>query len=674
MQTLDWYFRRLRSMSFGEISWRIFSATRDVTDRYRFMLGFIPKPSMTSASLPPFRVSDLPLGEWIQPQSTKQETQWCKKLIHDADQIASHRLSYFNLERHNLGNPIDWNRDHGSNRPAPMVYSQSIDYRDYRVTGDCKLVWEPNRHHQLVVLGRAYRATGDKRYAQAVVDQLDSWLRQNPFGTGMNWRSPLELGIRLINWVWAIDLTRDAGLFEGDFRDRVLHSVYLHCWENMRKLSRASSANNHLIGEAAGVFIATAYFQELPEAANWRSSSREVLLREIELQSYADGCTREHALGYEFFVLQFYLFCGIVARKINEDFPPAYWSRIELMLEFLGRLSEGGLPPPLFGDCDDGYVLNLGGSQHDLASLMSIGAILFNRPDFRTWAGSYRESACWLLGNASREKFHAIASLPATVNLESRAFTDSGYYLLQAGHSDSPDRISVFFDCAELGYGPIAAHGHADALSFTLRAFGMDIFVDPGTYDYFTYPAWRNYFRSTRAHNCLVVDDKDQSEMLGPFMWGSRAQARCTRWEPRPDGGLVSGEHDGYRGLPDPAIHTRTLELDGTSKGLSIQDEIKSHGSHAITIYFHLAENCSSRVLQKNQLEISVAGHHVMLELDPRLQVETLSGSDAPIAGWVSRGYHRKAPATTIVARAACNGNSTFVSHVQIGRITEETA
>ena len=59
----------------------------------------------------------------------------------------------------------------------------------YARAGDCKLVWEPNRHHQLVVLARAWRTTGERRYADAVLAQLDSWLRANPFGAGMNWRS-----------------------------------------------------------------------------------------------------------------------------------------------------------------------------------------------------------------------------------------------------------------------------------------------------------------------------------------------------------------------------------------------------------------------------------------------------------------------------------------------------
>lgn len=55
----------------------------------------------------------------------------------------------------------------------------------------------------------------------------------------------------------------------------------------------------------------------------------------------------------------------------------------------------------------------------------------------------------------------------------------------------------MVFDCGLLGMEPLAGHGHADALSFALRAFGSDVLVDPGTYDYFSYPTWREYFRST---------------------------------------------------------------------------------------------------------------------------------------------------------------------------------
>src|SRR6185436_14954164 len=158
------------------------------------------------------------------------------------------------------------------------------------------------------------------------------------------------------------------------------------------------------------------------------------------------------------------------------------------------------------------------------------------------------------------------------------AFDDSGYYLLQWGRRQSRDRVSVVFDCGELGFGAIAAHGHADALSVAVRAGGVDLLVDPGTYDYFSFPAWRQYFRSTRAHNTITVDGHDQSELLGSFQWGRRASARRLDWRPRPGGGAVAGEHDGYRRLPSPVTCRRSLDLDRPSRMLTITDEIESEG------------------------------------------------------------------------------------------------
>ncbi len=433
------------------------------------------------------------------------ERSWCEHAMTSANAIAEHRLRLFDFDDCHLGDPIDWNRDHKHGVAAPMGFAPWIDYRDFRITGDCKFVWEPNRHHHLVVLGRAYRASGDVRYARAAVEQLTSWMDQCPYGIGMNWRSPLELGIRLINWVWTVDLIRESGLIDGDLRVRLVNSVYRHVWEIARKYSRGSSANNHLVGEAAGVFVATSYFRDLKNAARWRARSREILSREILRQTFPDGGTREQALGYHFFVLQFFVVAGLVARLSGEDFPASYWARLEKIFEFAATMNEGGKAPPMFGDCDDGYVLDLGGDRGDFRPWLAVGAALFGRRDFKAVAGGYSEAAWWLMGESGRARFDALSEETPLPDLVSRAFPESGLYLLQHGSRNPEARISVVFDCGNLGLGPLAAHGHADAMSFTLRVCGEDVFVDPGTYDYFTHPRWREYFRSTRAHNTVVV-------------------------------------------------------------------------------------------------------------------------------------------------------------------------
>ncbi len=668
MQSLSWYLSRLKSMSGEEILRRGLSRFRDEADRYRFALALYPciKTEHPSLAQRGFQVSDTHVGEWASGGAGDQEIEWLRKLVTRADKISDHRFSFFNLEDCYLGDPIDWNKDHDSGIKTPMRFSTSIDYRDFKVAGDAKVVWEPNRHQQLVVLGRAYRVSGNIRYAQEIVKQIESWLEQCPFGMRMNWRSPLELAIRLINWIWAFDLIQDSGAVTPEFKAKLLRSMYFHLWEITRKYSFGSSANNHLIGEAAGVFIATSYFQDLQNADKWREDSHKILEREIIAQTYPDGCTREQAFGYHLFVLQFFLLAGIVARKIEKDFSEAYWKRLEKMFEFSAAMIEGG-PPTMFGDCDDGYVLDLGGDKDDLYGLLSIGAVLFDGPDFKELAQGYSEPTFWLLGPSSRETFDAIQVGSNGGSLISRAFPDSGYYLLQSGQKGSGDEISVLFDCGDLGYKSIAAHGHADALSFTLRAFGKDIFVDPGTYDYFSYADWRNYFRSTKAHNTIAVDDSDQSVMLGPFMWGHRGKGRCIDWNQTLEGIKVVGEHDGYVRLKDPVMHRRTLDLDTGSRILTIRDEIMAKGSHEIGINFHLSEECVISNGRSNQYEIDVKGRKITLELDTELSVETLKGNVDPIGGWVSKGYHQKVPSTSIMGRGICHGNTSFVYRIIMG-------
>jgi hypothetical protein len=669
MQSASWYVRRLRGMSGDEILWRVKSSVRDLLDRGRFPLKLYPGPDVVPPSphAPGFRVSDVGPAAWVNLPPGAPEAAWRDRLLRQAEAVLGHKLSFFNLEDQHLGDPIDWNRDHGNGRPAPLQFAPAIDYRDFRVTGDTKFVWEPSRHHQLVVLARAYRATGQTRFAAGVLEQIESWLVQCPFGVGMQWRSPLELAIRLINWVWALDLIHESGVLVGDLRRRVLHAVYLHLWETARKFSRGSSANNHLIGEAAGVFVGASYFPELPGSAVLREESREILAREIHAQTYADGCNREQALGYHLFVVQFFLVAGLAARRSGADFDSTYWARLQGMLEFVGRLGEGG-PLSFFGDCDDGYVLDLGCRPADATGVLATGAVLFERADLKAWAGTFAEPAFWFLGSSARDRWDGLPDPAADSPLVSQAFADSGYYLLQHGQRGSADRVSVLFDCGELGYQSIAAHGHADALSFTLRAFGQDVFVDPGTYDYFTFREFRDYFRSTRAHNTVSVDDQDQSVMLGSFLWGARAESRCLGWEPGPHGGRVIGEHDGYARLPDPVVHRRSLTLDGTARTLTVVDEITARGAHDVALHFHLAAGCRLLAPEGPRQVIDVAGAGtVWMELDARLSLSTLRGSTHPIGGWVSPGYHRRTESTSLTARAGVSGEVSFTTRITLG-------
>ena len=578
MQPLAWYVKRLQRMSAGEIAWRVQSACGNLKDLYdlrrgRLPLGPLTEPPRESAAIAPHVWTAVPPGAWAAAAPDSAEARWAAALRRAANPIVAHRFTFFNLTDRHFGDPIDWNRDHGSGRAAPLAFSASIDYRDFERTGDCKFVWEPNRHQHLVVLARAYRATGERRYADAVVEQLTSWLDQSPFGRGMNWRSPLELAIRVINWTWTWDLLRPSEAIGGAFQRRLLEAVELHVREIGRKYSRASSANNHRIGEAAGVFVASTYFPWMRGAADRADEARRILADEITRQTYDDGGTREQAFGYHVFVAQFFLVAGLAARHSGQDFPDAYWRRFARMLEFIAALAAGGTVPAV-GDADDGYVLDLDGSPLTPASVLACGAIVLNRPDLLSGLEMPSQAVAWALPPGA----HVHQAPDPQAPLGHVAFPHSGYYLLQSGRRGATDALSVLVDCGELGFGAIAAHGHADALSLTLRAGSADVLIDPGTYDYFTYPEYRAYFRSTRAHNTVVVDGVDQSAALGSFMWGRRANARCIEWSP--EHGRLVAEHDGYTRLADPVRHRRTVSLAGRS--VTVIDDLVMQDAHDV--------------------------------------------------------------------------------------------
>ena len=674
MQLLTWYAQRLRAMSRQEICWRLACKIREATDRCLLKVRQRPihieciavgngEALEVRSEVVGLHLASRP----VVPGDGAEEQSWIGLAVARADAICRNRLDLFDLEGQDVGSVIDWNYEYKAGRKAPTGFAPAIDYRDYAVTGDCKFVWEPNRHQHLVVLGRAFRLTGDCRYAETAVRHLESWIEQCPYGMGMNWRSPLELGIRIINWTWLFELIRPSGLLDRQRMARFLPVAYRHLWQITRQYSRFSSANNHLIGEAAGVYIASSYFRSLRAARRWQQESREILCREISSQTHGDGGTREQALGYHLFVAEFFLLCHLVGRNIGEEFPKPYQQQLERMVEFLAAFVEGGGSPPMFGDSDDGYVLDVGGREDRARSLLAVAAVLFGRSDFKALSGGCHEPLFWLLGRDGCKAHVRMAAETHPQRLSSRSLPDSGYYLLQAGSPGGKDAISVTFDCGELGFGPIAAHGHADALSFTLRAFGEDILVDPGTYDYFTYPNGRSYFRSTHAHNTVVVDDGNQSEMIGAFLWGRRATSRCLRWEPGPEGGTVTGEHDGYQARSGGVIHRRTISLDGRRGEVGIVDELSGPGLHTAALCLHLAESCTLERVSGQRYLFAAGAGPVQIDLDEQLRVEALRGSDGPIAGWVSRGYHRKTPTYTLVGRCTWQGRLTLRMRITLG-------
>ncbi len=225
-------------------------------------------------------------------------------------------------------------------------------------------------------------------------------------------------------------------------------------------------------------------------------------------------------------------------------------------------------------------------------------------------------------------------------------------------HLDTPAEIRVVADAGPLGYREIAAHGHADALAFTLSLGGEELLIDPGTYAYHTQPEWRAYFRGTAAHNTVRIDGLDQSEPGGSFMWLRKARARCTAWMASDERDFFEGWHDGYLRLADPVLHRRRLVLDKAAGSLVVEDYLEMSGEHEVEIFFHGAPEAHA-LSTPDGARLVRAGRAIRIHWPdmPGGRGEALRARTAPIAGWVSRRFDRREPAPTLVWRARIAGD-----------------
>ncbi len=659
MQSLSWYWNRLRRMSVAEIGHRI----------GRKALGVAWRVGAGTAARPPDPDLGRAAPQWLpEPPALDPEP-----YVRAARDIARGRMRVFALEAAELGDPPRWNRDPRTGTDAPMEFGLWLDYRDERRVGDIKYLWEPNRHLQLVTLAQACRLTGQRAFAHAFRRHLDAWFEQCPYLRGPNWASALEAGIRLINWslAWQWLGGPESEVFEGvegvGFRSRWLRSIYQHAHFVAHYFSAHSSANNHLIGEAAGLFVAARTWPYWPDMESWSIRAQRTLERETLLQNAPDGVNREQAVSYQQFVFDFLLLAWLCGRGTGREFGREYVQRLEAMLEFVASIMDVGGHVPMIGDADDGYAVWLSreASFCPFRSILATGAVLFERPEFAAKAAAVDHKTLWLLGQAAENTFSAVRAdfhggLPVR-----REFPEGGYYILGSDF-ETPREVRMLVDAGPLGYLSIAAHGHADALALVLSVGGREILVDPGTYVYHTRRRWRDWFRSTAAHNTVRVDGEDQSVIGGGFLWMRHARAWCERWK---DNGVEQsflGCHDGYRRLPGSVIHCRAVRYRTRDNAFHIEDRLRGQGRHVVERNWHFSEQCHVSVAE-NGLVVARSGI-VEVRLSPAepVRVQRLEGSEDPPGGWVSRQFDRRVPATTVVWSSHVQADAVLRARMEI--------
>jgi hypothetical protein len=592
------------------------------------------------------------LREFIQEHAPS----WIDRAVDDAERLCRRQVQLLNFDPVQLGPNIDWHRDPVTGRQWERIF-----WSDYRLENDplgrdAKIVLELNRHSHLPRLAKAYSLTGKERFAAEAVAQLESWIEQNPPGMGINWCSSLEIGIRAIAWLWTIFLLLPSESFNEAVAQRVGNSLFAQLEHVHRYTSLFSSPNTHLIGEATALFIAGLVFCDRKRPFAWLKQGADLLAQESAKQIQPDGLYGELSSYYHSYALDFFLQALILAEQNKFQFPEHLPRNVCAMIQILMHLTYPDGTIPLLGDDDGGCALTLAKRDYRHSrDALCLGATLFRREDFKHRAGASSEEALWLLGVQGWEAYRQLKSGQTE---ETACYSSSGGYASQRT-GWGPDDAHLIFDCGGLGM-LTGGHAHADALSIVLFGGGRELLADPGTFVYNGSPEWREYFRSTRAHNTVVVDGRDQVETGGTFRWKGRLSTRTahnpenalTRGDPRV--AYVEAEHDGYSNLPDGGVIHRRRVVNIASQYWIVADDFRGAGRHTFDFQFQFGADVDIRPVDHSAAGLVMwaqrAGFLLALHTSEPMVSEELRGEAKPIAGWLSRGYGEKHPGTALRA------------------------
>ena len=492
-----------------------------------------------------------------------------------------------------------------------FFYGDDIDWRYWPVK-DNELRWQLHRHYWFIPLAKCYYLTRDNRYIDAWIDQYTDWVKKNPLdgverlqaaGTSQEeiaaerenirfaWR-PMEAGRRLQDLLTEFALTVQSPRFTPRFLNLFLRTYRQHA---DHVLNNYSEKGNHLLFEAQRMLFAGIYFPEFREAPEWRRSGIEILNREIGVQVYPDGMQFELDFGYHIAAIDIFLKALGMARLngFEDEFPASYVETVHKMTTVTWNLLFPDYSNPMFGDT----------KSHDKASLLN---------QFRSWSRVFPD-------DRQLEWFASEGQRGARPDYTSQQFPQSGFYTLRTGW-DMDATVTV------VKAGPPAFwHNQPDNGTFDYWHRGRNFFPDSGSYVYggdSAVLAQRNWFRQTRVHNTLTLDNRNLET----------TDSKLLHWETSPEQTLLVTENPSYKGL----THRRALF--STQDGLLvIVDHASGEAAGTVGVHFNLCPapvsfakdgTLSTRFDDGNNIRIKSSGCKPL-----HIQQEE---------GWVSNAYRKK--------------------------------
>lgn len=543
MNKIQWIFFRLKAMSLFEIGYRV----KEKIKKKKYKKKYIKKQTIAN-------INKINICNFDQIDITIQELFNVKFL----ENVSFNSL--MNIYEHSidLNHRINW---HITNHDKQWPKDKScfdITFKEKNNLEEIRYTWEINRHLFFPQIALQYVCNNNEKMYSLLKKHFYDWVEENPFLYGVNWMSPMEIAIRSYQWLITYSIIKDKA--EEKFKKDILKAIINSTEYVSNNFSKYSSANNHLIVEAAIVSIIGYCIQPIHNQ-NWFNIGNDILKKQIPLQVHEDGVNKEQATHYHAFVLDMMLQYNIFLKKIG--YAPLHEELIFKMAEFIGYIYNNG-DIVEFGDSDDAKILDFDGKRKNYYTFVLQLASIYYKKQLIETNNLYSEVK-FLIGNLFVKNKNEICEYKY---LNIKVYPKGGYCVL------NNKKDFLLFDVGELGFGSIAAHGHADALSIVYHNNNNPIFIDSGTYIYNVEHMWRNYFRETENHNTLSVEGKSQSKIEGPFLWSKKAKVSLSDYGENKNLVYFKAQHEGYF----PGIHQRAITHLKSENIIIIEDSFNEKG------------------------------------------------------------------------------------------------
>ena len=533
-----------------------------------------------------------------------------ERIIQKASDILNGRIELFSNLKVDYGDSIKWNYNPLSKRYYPdEKWFKIPDFSEEY--GDIKATWEINRFSFIWYLLRAYILTGDKLYYYKTKDLISSWIDANKYSIGPNYKCGQECALRILNVLVAY------GTFSAnqEIDDEFINLVKIFISLNYKKIkrnhfyARHCVKIDHLISELCGL-IACAWCCE-----DRRSIQKyfRILKKEIKNQFNPDGLYESYSLNYQRYILQLTEYMLHISHKCDFSFDAETAGLLYCAARTYLWVDRGKKITLNYGP-NDGTLLFPISSYHDYLSTAKALMTLISGEDCAT-----SEEVIWFYNKSGKR----IIADTLTAAIPFLAVENNN--------------ITVFMNSHKYKRRP----GHMDQLHVDMWIDGKNVFCDCGTYSYTQ--GLGDELRSTRGHNTVLVNGKEQMKTLGRFLLYGKP-VLLTKLQSENE---IESEQKFYTGY----IHKRKVSIKSNIVSISDKVEIKGEDTNYFVL-FHTPYETKKLDEKKCSIKVPEVGE-VMLSTD--------NGEIDISPFYMSRYYLDKTEITEIAIKSSNKMNKTTI-------------